>query len=617
MIPLAPAARRLSVRSSLTVVLALASLLPASIAAAHPISLVQADVFVSRERMTAKFSVFLEDLYFFQSLEPDAENRFAAADLEQAAEAHAQFLAERFVIRRTDGSAYEATAAKRVSGEIPAEGVAMGDLMKTSLLYEIEYAVEAPPEFLTFEQRFVGEQFRVPSNVALRVWQEGGTDPIAVQTLSPRRPFSLKVDWSAPAPAATASIEAWDAWMESRRQSTLGITSYSSTYAFLYIEPAEVRLEILVPLLSLEDEAWRVPRADPERLTPEEQSAARDLVIERLAGKVPLTIDGQPREPVVDRVDFYGIDFSDFAMQAPQSNVGAASARVGIILRYPCARMPRAVELAWKLYPRDLHAVEAVVFAPDDSYDVEFSSTDPEHVYQWKNPTPAEAEMEEPETVAAPPLPSTGKWTVVMIAGGALVAAGLFGGRALRRRSVLLGIAAGVALAAAGVGLFAWAYANGRAETLRARPAPDEALSLAQRLQLQIYDAFRLPDEEARYERLDASLSGDLIREAYLEISDRLRMQEQGGALLRIDEVTPIEGRILSPAGKSDDPRAFVVEGRWTVSGRVEHWGHVHTRTNAYDGQLLVEPVDGLWKIARLDLLSDERIESRTTLREF
>jgi hypothetical protein len=187
----------------------------------------------------------------------------------------------------------------------------------------------------------------------------------------------------------------------------------------------------------------------------------------------------------------------------------------------------------------------------------------------------------------------------------------------LRRRSVLLGVAAGVALAAAGVGLFAWAYASGRAETLRARPAPEEALAIAQRLQLQIYDAFRLPDEEARYERLDASLSGDLIREAYLEISDRLRMQEQGGALLRIDEVTPIEGRILSPAGKSDDPRAFVVEGRWTVCGRVEHWGHVHTRTNAYDGQLLVEPVDGLWKIARLDLLSDERIESRTTLREF
>ncbi|HEV7281625.1 MAG TPA: hypothetical protein VGN57_15595 [Pirellulaceae bacterium] len=577
----------------------------------------QADVFVARERMTAKFEVFLEDLYFFQGVEPDAENRFAAAELERAADAHADFLAERFVIRRTDGSAYQATSAKRVSGEIPAEGVAMGDLMKTSFVYEIEYAVDAPPEFLTFEQRFVGESFRVPSNVALRIWQEGGTDPVAVQTLSPRKPFSLHLDWSAPAPAATASVEAWDAWMESRRQSTLGITSYSSTYAFLYIEPAEVRLEVLVPLLSLEDDEWRAARSDPERLTPEEQTAARDAVIQRLGGKILMTIDGEPREPVVDRVDFYGIDFSDFAMQAPQSTVGAASARVGIILRYPCDGLPRTVELGWKLFLRDLHAVEAVVFAPDDSYDVEFSSVDPEQVYRWENPSPEEADLGEPDRIAAPPMPSAGKWTIVMIAGGALVAAGLFAGRAVRRRSVPLGVAAGVALAGAGVGLFAWAYASGRAETLRARPAPEEALAVVQKLQLQIYDAFRLPDEEARYERLDASLSGDLVREAYLEISDRLRMQEQGGALLRIDQVTPIEGRILAPSGRSDDPRAFVAEGRWTVSGRVEHWGHVHTRTNAYDGQLLVEPVDGYWKIARLDLLSDERIESRTTLREF
>lgn len=617
MIPLAQAAPRLAARWPRMIALALACLLPPSVAVAHPISLVQADVFVSRERMTAKFSVFLEDLYFFQGLEPDAENRFASADLERAAEAHAQFLAERFVILRTDGSAYQAISAKRASGAIPAEGVAMGDLMKTSLVYEVEYEVVAPPEFLTFEQRFVGEQFRVPSNVALRVWQEGGTDPVAVQTLSPRKPFSMKIDWSAPAPAATASVEAWDAWMESRRQSTLGITSYSSTYAFLYIEPAEVRLEILVPLLSLEDDAWRVPRADAERLTPEEQTAAKNLVAERLAGKIPMTVDGQTREPAVDRVDFYGIDFSDFAMQAPQSNVGAASARVGIILRYPCERLPRSVELGWKLFPRDLHAVEAVVFAPDDSFDVEFSSAEPDQVYEWKNPAPADAEIEAPETIAAPPLPSTGKWTVGMIVGGALVAAGLFGGRALRRRSTPLGLGAGVALAAAGIGLFAWAYATGRAETLRARPAAEEAIALAQRLQLGIYDAFRLPDEEARYERLDASLSGDLVREAYLEVSNRLRMQEQGGAMLRIDEVTPIEGRVLSPAGKSADPRAFIVEGRWTVSGRVEHWGHVHTRTNAYDGRLLVEPVDGLWKIARLDLLSDERIESKTTLREF
>lgn len=596
---------------------ALLATLTAREAFAHPISLVAADVFVARERMTAKFEVFLEDLFFFQGLQPDAENRFAAADLERAADAHAAFLAERFAIRRTDGSAYEPISSKRASGTIPEEGVAMGDLMETSLVYEVEYAVDAPPEYLTFEQRFVGEEFRVPSNVSLRVWQEGGEDPIAVQTLSPRKPFSLKFDWSAPAPAATASIEAWDAWMESRRQSTLGISSYSSTYAFLYIEQGEVRLEILVPLLSLEDETWRVARADENRLTPEEQVAAREPTIERIGGKIGMTIDGVAREPIVDRVDFYGIDFSDFAMQAEPETVGAASARVGIILRYPCEAEPRTVELQWKLFLKDLYAVEAVVFAPDRSYDVEFNSTEPEKVFRWENPAPNATESEKPETIAAPPLPATGRWTIGMIAGGALLAAALVGGRVLRRRNQLAGIAAGLAGAAVGAVLFGASYWGGRAAALAARPDSEKALAVVRQLHGQIYDAFRLPDEEQRYERLDASLSGDLVREAYLEISDRLRMEEQGGAMLTIDEVTPIEGRILPATSLSDDPRAFVAEGSWTVSGRVEHWGHVHRRTNAYDGKFLVEPMGDVWKIARLDLLRDERLESSTTLREF
>jgi len=46
----------------------------------------------------------------------------------------------------------------------------------------------------------------------------------------------------------------------------------------------------------------------------------------------------------------------------------------------------------------------------------------------------------------------------------------------------------------------------------------------------------------------------------------------------------------------------------WNVAGSVGHWGHIHRRRNRYEAELLVEPVDGAWKITGLELLAEERL---------
>ena len=43
--------------------------------------------------------------------------------------------------------------------------------------------------------------------------------------------------------------------------------------------------------------------------------------------------------------------------------------------------------------------------------------------------------------------------------------------------------------------------------------------------------------------------------------------------------------------------------------GTVGHWGHIHTRKNQYHANINVEPVDGTWKITRLELLDEKRID--------
>ena len=46
---------------------------------------------------------------------------------------------------------------------------------------------------------------------------------------------------------------------------------------------------------------------------------------------------------------------------------------------------------------------------------------------------------------------------------------------------------------------------------------------------------------------------------------------------------------------------------RWTVTAKVTHWQHIHERRNMYEGDLRLTVEDDLWKLASLNLRSEER----------
>ena len=59
---------------------------------------------------------------------------------------------------------------------------------------------------------------------------------------------------------------------------------------------------------------------------------------------------------------------------------------------------------------------------------------------------------------------------------------------------------------------------------------------------------------------------------------------------------------------RRDDEGGFRVEASWTVSGSVNHFGHVHYRQNRYDATLLLHAVEGAWKIRAIEILDQRRI---------
>ncbi len=111
-------------------------------------------------------------------------------------------------------------------------------------------------------------------------------------------------------------------------------------------------------------------------------------------------------------------------------------------------------------------------------------------------------------------------------------------------------------------------------------------------------------EEEAIYDPLARSVTGDLLAEVCLQNRNLVRIDEADGATGNIDrrDIKSIESVERARKG------GVAVVASWDVYGSVRHWGHVHHRWNAYKAQVAIVPTQHDWKIAPVQLLEVERI---------
>ena len=588
-----------------------------SVLEAHPISLSWANAFVTREKVTVKLEVFAEDLFMFQGIEPNEQNYLEPDDLAEAVEKHKKFLLDYFVLLDVHGEPLAGQVVGVQRGELDAKGLHMADLMAYSIFYELVYPLAQPPEFLTVLTRFGGDTVALPSLMQLNVQQEGAGTP-QVAELQAGQPHTMRFDWDYPPLSPTASQEEWDAWATKIRDKTLGITSYSSIYSFIYINDYEVRHEVLIPLLTLE--TWfPIERKDKSFLEVEEQDSAREKIEEFFGQGNPVMIDGIEVKPVVDRVDFYGLDFTDFAMQSARRRVSAVNARVGVILSYATKGPPSELTMTWDKFNWEVWAIRSVVFAYNESSRAEFFRDSP--TFEWTSserpPIPPITKLPAP---APPPKLSVPVVSLVCMLLGAAALAGTVLRRAGRKYC-----AAGVVLfGLAAVGTWSGELWSGGRMEVDDPLAPvvsisdGEARAIFGTLLKNVYRAFDYRCQSDVYDALARSVDGRLLTELYLDIRKGLEMQEQGGAVSRVQEVKIVDGHKESPSADNEeaDPRSFRFRSTWTVNGTVEHWGHIHARTNEYEALFTVQPRENAWKITALEVLGQRRVKFQTSLRQ-
>ena len=584
-------------------------------ASAHPVSLSRSLVYVAGDEVRVTVEVFLEDLFLFHDLQPDAADYLDAATIQQGIELHRSFVADRFVIQNVAGHRLQVRQPVDVTFDIPDDGVALANLMSHKLTFELRHSLEASPEFLTFSQRFAGDEGLLPAEMQLTVKQEGG-DVLHDKALVTGVPVTLRFVWDRPALTEKSSDRERAAWLALEQQKTLGLTSYGAVYSFLYIEDFEVRHEILIPLQTLQ-QIVTLSHDDDEFFSVAEQEAAAHLIADYFGSGNPVEIDGRHSDPVVRRCDFYGLDVKDLARRGLPQPVPWASARAGIILSYPLNAVPTHVHLQWNRFSKTLWSVNVVVFDGAGGFRKTVTRVGGNNVVEWN------AGIRK----GLPPLQLTPAEVIprpVFEISAASVGLLLFAVSAFTLRTVKAEIDRRTVLAVIFLLGCAWAFRDGDLGKLAVPAGPRPSMTDAAAdavfaaLHANLYASFRYRSESDVYDALAFSISGDVLQATYLKIIEGLKMEEQGGAVARVRKVEILHGARSELTGQ---PRAnglsagFEYRCRWNVSGTVEHWGHLHTRTNQFEADFCVESVGGNWKVTDIDIVDNQRVHFSTDVR--
>jgi hypothetical protein len=541
-----------------------------------------AEYFIERDHIRLELEIGLADLDSFRNLVPDPIYEELGHPERPLAERLEDFFEHDLVIRAEDGDPLSGRIVSmgprpRIRrDEISGEPLPPLPEVEPELVIDatIEYALPVVPKTITL----YGPALRPSPNVGFVAYHQSvAINDFRYLTAAQR----LTLDWN-------------DPWYSSFDTRNMRRTYFAPMSGFLYIEPFEVRKEIIVRPIDLQ--AWvDLGLEGRETIPPDLQPELMRRVAEFLQDRQPVTIDGVAVVPELARINFLERSLRTSRVIEPPEELSVYSAMLGVIFTYPTTGLPQNVKMVWDLFN------DRIQIVPGASVDQAGSLPtflDPDYaVLEWqnflKNPElPTLVDVRRPPNTAERLL-GWSRWALLPLG---LVVAGVIGLRGRRGGMRPIPAALGASTAAlAGVLIFvmggAAAFSN------------DVAGEVVEGVLHNIYRAFDYRSEEQVYDILGRSVEGDLLEEIYLETRRGLELTNQGGARARVKKI-----ELTEISARGGEGGAFVARATWNVFGSVGHWGHIHTRSNRYEADLEITPSDGVWKLSNLEILDEQRL---------
>jgi hypothetical protein len=549
-----------------------------------------AEITIEDDRVRLVLEVYIGDLTTFEDLLPDDWLSDAAVQRPILEERLRRFSLEtfRFV---TDGGAVLPAELKLAEPRLrkdrfsPFAGminpttrqrVPEPPADKRVLYAEIEYPFAEPPKTLTIVPPLDDE------GVALV-----NTGFIAYHKAVPIIDFRYL---SAP---ATVTLDWNDPWYSRFENPTLKRHHKSALMSFLYVEPNEVRHEVLARIRDLEE--WMdLGLRGADSIGPDEWDGLMARVGAFLLTKNPVMIDGMPAEPALARTSFVTVGLRGIQVVEKPQRLDVSTAILGVILTYATDGMPNEVTVDWELFTDQIQRVPASIIDPAGPFK---SFADPDdRIIAWQNHL---IDYRAP-TVEAVPL-GPGRHLRLPVPALALLLLSI-GAGSLAVKPRLLSRKAWIGAAVAsilGAGLLS-SVAVYEVENPFAGPPDDEAAAkIVAQLVGNLHNALQLREESKLQDAIALNVSPQKLDAVLPEARRALAIEIQGGGTARVDSVDDVVVRDI----ESLDGGGFRAVTEWRADASAGHWGHLHQRRMRFSALMELQPVDSAWKLTGLTVV--------------
>ncbi len=554
-----------------------------------------AEITVLDDRVRVVLEVYIGDLATFEALLPDDWLNKDVADRPSLAERLRRFSEETFQVVTDDGRQLQAdlklaeprqrkerasafagminpTTRQRVPG--PPED-------KRVIYAELDYPFSGRPRHLTFVPPRNADG-GVAATVGFIAYHKA-VPIIDFRYLS--GPAKLSLDWD-------------DPWYTKFDNPNLKRHHKSALMSFLYVEPREVRHEVLIRLRDLQD--WTdLGLGDSATILPAEQEAIKQRARAFLATRNPLEVDGRPALPDSSRAEFLKVALTGLQVVEADKAIDLSTAILGVILSYPVKQLPGHVIVHWDLFNDRVEQVPVTATDPAGPLRSLVTADDP--MIEWQNylrkyqdPKVSPVVLDDGRSIGVPLLSVL--FLIVTLGAAALAVR-----PALLSRRLWVAVAGSSAVVA--VLLLRVAVVD-VANPFAGPPGEEAAAQIVTGVLNSLNSAYVEQDPAALRQALGIVVASDALADVEVELGRALAINVVGGGIARIDAVEDLQLKETTTLEGRPGFRSLV---EWTVQANAGHWGHAHRRRIRFRALIELVEQDGTWVLAGITVVDAEQ----------
>ncbi len=550
-----------------------------------------AEITVLDDRVRVVLEIYIGHLATFEALLPDDWLKTGVAARLPLAERLKRFSANTFQIVTDDGTKLQVDpklieARFRKDRFSPFAGminpttrqrVPEAPKDKRVLYAELEYPFKGKPKTLSFIPPTDGR----------------GIAAVTIGFIAYHKAVPI-IDFRYLSGLAKVTLDWTDPWYTKFDNPNLKRHHKSALMSFLYVEPREVRHEVLIRVRELQE--WTdLGLKGGDTISLQEQAQIKDRARAFFATRNPLKVDGSPAKPVSSRAEFLNISLAGLQVIEEPKSLDLSTAIIGIILSYPVIHLPKHVSVTWDMFNERIERIPATAIDPAGPLAGFVEAGDP--TLEWQNfllkyqePTVTAVRLDDGRSIGIPVLSVL---LMVIALGAALLAVTP---KFLSRRIWAAASALGVVAAALLIRIVVVDVDNPFAGP------PNEKVSaqILTRVLSNVNHAFIEKDELLLRKALGVIVVEDRLAEVEIELRRALAIKVAGGGIAR---VKAIENLTIKDITALEGVSGFRSVAEWTAKASAGHWGHAHLRTIRFRALVELVEVAGVWKLAGITVV--------------